>query len=173
VIALSQRFTDRVDSLFKSQQNRAREKKNKNGRIIKKGYTLPFEKKQFTAWLVDKFHGEGGALQCPFCRRPIDAYICQLDHSTPLSRSGTPGLDNLEPVCAPCNDSKGKLTAEEFGFFLDKMAEMSMHFHSGIAVQNIMHRLESYSAMKATVNRHHAGRQKAAVIAVVDEDPDW
>jgi len=171
MITLTQRFNDRVTSLFNSQQSRSREKKNKNGRIIKKGYILPFNKKQFTSWMLDQFGGENGAIQCRYCRRPIDAYSCQIDHGMPLARSGSPGLGNLCPTCAPCNDTKGQLTPEEFQFFLDKMAEMSMRFHSGIAVQNITHRLESYSAMKATVNRHHAGRQKATVAAVVEEEP--
>src|SRR5258707_2286140 len=154
---LSKRFRVRVTSLYGSQQNRAREKRNKNGRTIKPGYVVPFDKKQFTAWLLDRFHGENGTgvIPCRYCRRPIDVYNCQLDHSVPLARGGPPGLDNLTATCAPCNDIKGKLTAEEMDFFLSKLVEMGNHFRNGAAVANITHRLESYSKMKATVNRAH------------------
>lgn len=169
MISFSPRFRDRVNSLFASQQNRAREKRNKNGRIVKQGYVLPFDRKQFMAWLVDQFGGENGAIPCRYCRRPIDVYNCQLDHGTPLSRGGSPGLSNLTATCAPCNDVKGKMTPEEMDFFLAKMVDMGNHFHNGIAVQNITHRLESYSAMKATVNRAHANKKKEAAIAV--EEP--
>lgn len=168
---LSERFQDRSDALFKSQRDRGREKRDKNNRIIKQGYKLPFDKKQFMAWLLDQFHGEAGAIPCRYCRQPIDVYNCQLDHGTPLSRGGSPGLVNLDPTCAPCNDVKGKMTPEEMDFFLAKMVDMGNHFHNGIAVQNITHRLESYSAMKATVNRAHASRQKQAAAVAVAEEP--
>lgn len=177
MIPLSARFRARVESLFKSQQSRAKEKANKNGRIIKPGYKLPFDRRQFTTWLFDKFGGEYGAIPCRYCRRPIDIYNSQLDHGTALKRGGSPGLGNLDAVCAPCNATKGQLTPEEFDFFLVKMREMGDHFHNGFAVQNITHRLESYSAMKATVNRAHIGKQKqvdrhvvAALGAYEDDD---
>lgn len=174
MIPLSDKFRDRVDSLFKSQQNRAKEKKDKNNRITRKGYALPFDKKQFTAWLLDKFGGtENGVIQCRYCHRPIDVYSCQIDHSVPLKRSGSPALSNLDVPCAPCNAIKGKMTPEEMEYFCGLMIDMGNHFHNGVAVQDITHRLESYSKMKATVNAGRARKNAARVAAVVtgiDED---
>lgn len=173
MIQLSPRFAKRRDDLWKSQCNRAAEKKSKKtGRIIRHGYTLPFDKKQFTAWLLDKFGGENNAILCRYCKRPIDVYNCQLDHGVPIARSGPPDLSNIDPVCEPCNHVKGKLTPEEFDFFLAKLRELADHFHNGIAVQDITHRLESYSAMKATVNRAHAQRKAAPALAVAEDDGD-
>lgn len=37
-----------------------------------------------------------------------------IDHKLPWSRGGSHALDNLTVACAPCNRSKGALTAEEF-----------------------------------------------------------
>lgn len=173
MLNLSPRFAKRRDALYKSHVDRARGKTSKKtGRIIRHGYTLPFDKKQFTAWLLDQFGGENNAILCRYCRRPIDVYNCQLDHGVPIARAGSPGLSNLDPVCEPCNHVKGKLTPEEFESFLVKLRELADQFHNGIAVQDITHRLESYSAMKATVNRAHASR-KAAPVAVAEDDGDF
>lgn len=171
MLNLSPRFAKRRDDLWSSQRRRADGKTSKKtGRIIRHGYLLPFDKKQFTAWLLDRFGGENNAILCRYCRRPIDVYNCQLDHGVPISRAGSPGLPNIDPVCEPCNHVKGKLTPEEFDFFLVKLRELADHFHNGIAAQDISHRLESYSAMKATVNRAHAGRKTAATVPAVDDE---
>ena len=163
----SQRFADRVKSLFQSQKNRAKEKKNKLGRITRKGYVVPFTEKQFGDWLLLKFGAESGCVRCRYCNQPIDAYSCVIDHAVPLNRSGIAGLGNLDAVCDPCNNVKGKMTPEEMDFFLACMRDMAMKFHDGKAVADITHRLQSYSSLKASVNRDRAQKQTAAIKAVV------
>ncbi len=173
MIQLSAKFADRCDSLFQSQKNRAKEKKDKNGRILKVGYLLPFTKQEFVRWFLDQFGGENNAILCRYCHRPIDAFSGQVDHAVPLKRSGLPGLSNLEPICAPCNSIKGKMTPEEMEYFCGQMIDMGNHFHNGVAVADITHRLESYSKMKATVNAGRARKQAqqvAAVLTGVDDD---
>ena len=125
----SQRFADRVKSLFQSQKNRAKEKKNKLGRITRKGYVVPFTEKQFGDWLLLKFGAESGCVRCRYCNQPIDAYSCVIDHAVPLNRSGVAGFVNLDAVCDPCNNVKGKMTPEEMDFFLACMRDMAMKFH--------------------------------------------
>jgi hypothetical protein len=174
MLNLSDKFSDRCDSIFYNQRNRAKEKKDKNGRTIKAGYVIPFDKKQFTAWFLDKFGGENNAILCRYCKRPIDAFTCQVDHAVPLKRGGPPALSNLDTICAPCNAIKGKMTPEEMEFFCALMIDMGNHFHNGTAVQDITHRLESYSKMKATVNAGRARKNAARVAAVVtgmNEEP--
>lgn len=173
MIPLSKDFTKRRDNLFRSQELRAAGKKNKRGRWTRLPYVLPFDKKQFTAWLVDKFGGTGeGAIRCRYCPQPITVYTCQIDHGVPISRSGSPGLSNIDPTCPPCNAVKGKMTPEEFDFFLAKMQEMGDHFHNGIAVKDITHRLESYSGLKANANRARAQKQAAAAAPVAGSQDD-
>jgi len=38
----------------------------------------------------------------------------EIDHSIPLSRGGTDGLNNLVPACVECNRSKQDLTSRQF-----------------------------------------------------------
>ena len=176
MLNLSPRFAKRRDDLWTSQRNRAAGKKNKLGHWTRLPYTLPFDKKQFTAWLVDLFGDGTRPLRCRYCNQTIDVYNCQLDHAVPIKRSGSPGLENMDAICEPCNKTKQIMTPEEFEFFIAKMREMADHFHNGIAVQSITHRLESYSNLKAAANQQRAKKnaaQPATPVALRDEDEDW
>jgi 5-methylcytosine-specific restriction endonuclease McrA len=171
VIPLSRRFSDRVNSLWASQQNRAREKRGPSGRLSKVGYALPFDRKQFTAWFLDQFGGsEGGVIRCRYCKRPLDAYNCVVDHAIPLKRNGAPGLENLEVICDSDNQIKGGMTPDEFEWFLAKMAEMGARFLGGKAVQDITSRLQKAVKLAAAVRWSRAQRAKQQVPAITDED---
>jgi 5-methylcytosine-specific restriction endonuclease McrA len=171
MISLSDRFKERVASLYKSQVNRARQKQGPSGRISKKGYALPFDQKQFTAWFLDQFNGnEGGVIRCKYCNVPLDAYSCVVDHETPLKRGGSPGLSNLGLPCEACNQVKGGMTPDEFRFLLDKLAEMSVRFASGQAVQDITSRLQKAIKLAAAMRFNIASRQKKAAQAVIAEE---
>jgi 5-methylcytosine-specific restriction endonuclease McrA len=172
MIALSQRFQDRIDSLWGSQLSRSREKKGPSGRISKPGYELPFNKKQFVAWFVDIFGGEFGVIRCRYCNRPIDAFNCVVDHSTPLKRGGPPALHNLDVICEEDNQIKGQMTPDEFTWFLNKMAEMSARFPGSPCVRDITSRLQKAIKLAAAVRFGIASRQKKAVAAVVQQDDD-
>lgn len=171
MLNLSPRFKDRVSALYKSQVSRARQKTGPSGRISKKGYELPFDQRQFTAWFIDQFNGnEGGVIRCRYCNKPVDAYSCVVDHEIPLKRGGSPGLSNLGLPCEACNQIKGGLTPDEFRFFLDKMAEMSMRFASGLAVQDITSRLQKAVKLAAAMRFNIASKQRKAVQAVAAQD---
>jgi 5-methylcytosine-specific restriction endonuclease McrA len=171
MIQLSDRFKERVSNLYKSQVNRARQKTGPSGRISKKGYALPFDQKQFTAWFVDKFDGkEGGVIRCRYCTKPVDAYSCVVDHEIPLKRGGSPGLTNLGLPCESCNQIKGGMTPDEFMFFLDKMAEMSVRFAPGHAVQDITSRLQKAIKLAAAMRFNIASKQRKAVAPILQED---
>ena len=47
---------------------------------------------------------------CGWCGAPAEA----LDHIIPLSRGGDDRVSNLDPICRPCNRSKGDKTPLEF-----------------------------------------------------------
>jgi len=158
----SKRFNERAAVLFHSQENRAKTKYDKNNRITRKGYILPFGRLEFMAWFLAQFGGQEGSVQyCTYCRRPIDAYSCVVDHKNPLGRWGSPDLGNLEVICATCNDIKGQLTAQEFTYFLTLMLDMSIKF-GGQAVTNITSRLESHTRL-ATSLRHQMGKRRRNV----------
>lgn len=172
MILLSDRFKERVRSLYQSQVSRSRQKSGPSGRISKKGYQLPFDQKQFTAWFVDQFDGkEAGVIRCAYCNKPVDAYSCVVDHKIPLKRGGSPGLTNLGLPCESCNQIKGGMTPEEFQFLLDKLAEMSVRFMNGLAVQDVTSRLQKAIKLAAAMRFNIATKQRKAVAAIVEEEP--
>jgi len=166
-VTVSRRFQGRVDDLFRSQQNRARTKKGPSDRITKAGYDLPFNKPLFSYWFLEQFDSEDAAIRCKYCKRPIDAYSCTVDHEIPLKRGGSPGLENLGLTCEGCNQCKGGLTPDEFRFFLAKMEEMSLHFHSGIAVADITSRLQKAVKLAAAMRFNIVKQQKQAAAVVL------
>lgn len=174
VIPLSKPFQERIDALFKSQQNRARQKKGPSGRISKRGYELPFDKREFTAWFLDRLGWqERGVISCRYCNRPIDAYSCVVDHEIPLKRGGSPGLHNLGLPCEACNQIKGGMTPEEYIFFLRKMQEMALEFHNGQAVQDITSRLQKAVKLAAAYSLAIARKQKAVVAKALDKGDNF
>lgn len=58
-----------------------------------------------------KLHGN----YCYYCGRPKPL---SLDHKVPLKQGGTDELDNLAPVCRPCNSLKGTRLLEDVRFKL-------------------------------------------------------
>lgn len=76
---------------------------------------LPFTKEQFRAHVLAALGGhDDGAIQCRYCRGYFTLTDLAVDHAKPLSRGGSPGLDNLEYPCKPCNDRKGSMSPDEF-----------------------------------------------------------
>ncbi len=85
-------------------------------RMERKGLSpLPFSKAQFRAHVLSALDGrEDGYAQCRYCHAFCELGVLAVDHAMPLSRGGSPGLDNLELVCKPCNNRKGSMTPAEF-----------------------------------------------------------
>jgi hypothetical protein len=163
-------------SLFKSQQNRAEEKRDKNDRITRPGYELPFDREQFVAWFLGKLGGnEGSAIRCLYCSQPIDAYSCAIDHAIPLKRGGSPELSNLDVVCEGCNFAKGQMTVEEFVFFRQSLIAMFVKFPDGKAVRDITSRLQKAVQLAAGMrwNRAKAAKHKRKSQEPVAVEGDW
>jgi 5-methylcytosine-specific restriction endonuclease McrA len=51
---------------------------------------------------------------CPFCLTPVTTLSMSFDHIQPVSRGGSFDIRNVHGCCAPCNQTKGELTAIEF-----------------------------------------------------------
>jgi len=61
-----------------------------------------------------------GTLTCEYCKKPIEIGKDNLEHKTPLSRSGTNNYENLCVACERCNYKKNNKTVEEFMEYLKK-----------------------------------------------------
>jgi hypothetical protein len=175
VAEYSEKFMDRAASLYGSIRGRAREKRNKNGRVTRQGYTIPFTTEDLRVWLLKQFGGaEGGCARCPYCRCPIDVYNCVIDHADPLKRGGSPGLGNLVACCATDNDVKGQMNRAEYEWFVASMRDMQLKFGAA-PVKNITSRLESQTklAAQARWNQAKEFKKKAEQVAQMIEDPDF
>ena len=45
--------------------------------------------------------------RCVMCGDSMDARQIQKDHIVPIYQGGSDGMENLQPLCQPCNASKG------------------------------------------------------------------
>ena len=167
-MTLSKQFLDRAAELYSSQLRRSKERRGPSGKITRVGYVLPFDREQFTNWLVTQF--PGGIRRC-ICTKPIDVFNCQVDHVTPLERQGSPALSNLECICESCNKIKHTMTGEEFRKLLEFIKEMGSRFPDGQAVKSITHRLQSYSSLKASANGQRARKVKAKAAVSGNHSP--
>ncbi len=123
-------FDDKVGKLYQTMTRRFAGKKWKSGK--RQGATrvpkreMPFDRHNLALWL----HRLVGlqAVPCPGCSAPIDILSLTLDHATPVSKGGSLGFENLQPLCGRCNSIKGKMTADEYKLFRQLMAHPDMAF---------------------------------------------
>lgn len=87
----------------------------RQGRVRVPGIQVPFSEADLLGWMKQAAVG-GDIIKCPYCFIYLNWSHTEssVDHATPLSRGGGMGLDNLTPICKPCNAYKGSLTAEEY-----------------------------------------------------------
>lgn len=102
----------RTRTIYDSMAKRFREKRSAKGKITRFGRELPFGCEQFRHWVEQQIGA--GCVLCPYCRAPVDYVNFTVDHQTPCARGGGLDFDNLEVICADCNNAKGNLTADEF-----------------------------------------------------------
>ena len=70
-------------------------------------------------WVADIW-GEGCNKYCEICFEIMtDIGDVSLDHKTPTSRNGKPGLENCHLVHKECNQIKGDFTLEEIRYLLE------------------------------------------------------
>jgi len=85
-------------------------------RMEKRGLRpLQFSKAQFRSHILEALNGqEDGVAKCRYCGYYFGIKDLAVDHAIPLSRGGSPGLDNLEYICRPDNNRKGSLNPTEY-----------------------------------------------------------
>lgn len=77
-------------------------------------------------WRRKRHKLQGG--RCAYCGEPMvlepqgSRRVATLDHVVPLSRGGAHHWENTAAACAPCNQAKGDMTAEEYAEHLEQEA---------------------------------------------------
>jgi hypothetical protein len=115
--SVEQQFTARSGSIYGNMVARFQEKRNKNGRITRIGYVVPFTRDEFRDWLREQLGGEGGVRKCAYCSTYVSAADMAIDHMTPPKRGGSLGLENLAIACEPCNQIKGGMLSQSYMAF--------------------------------------------------------
>jgi 5-methylcytosine-specific restriction endonuclease McrA len=74
---------------------------------------------------IERIHQQqNGICAAPHCDTPVTVRDHK-DHIIPLARGGTNWPENIQILCQPCNDSKGKRTMEEWMAWLDSIKAAS------------------------------------------------
>lgn len=133
--------------------------------IAKKLGPLEFTVGQLRDWVL----GEGNAtpgrydctVRCRYCFRILTLAECDIDHSIPISRGGSVGFENMELICASCNDRKGSMTPTEFLALLSFLAR-----ELPLAMGDVLKRLGMANQLAAGV----AHRRKKAKGVISGKD---
>lgn len=117
-------------------------------RMAKKGYTsMPFTLDQYQAHFLKSLQGVyDGAITCRYCRRILDFADAVGDHAVPLSRGGSADLNNIEFICAPCNDQKGSCLPSEWELCLE-----FFETHVPFARTDLLGRLQKATKLAASM----------------------
>jgi len=115
-VITQQMFEERIAKLWKSQQTMAAPKKWKSGKraglIRRQAMEIEFNREQLSHWLWKRVGLN--AVQCHYCKVPIDILNLTLDHAKPRTAGGAFSLDNMRICCGECNERKGNLSEQAF-----------------------------------------------------------
>ena len=152
-----QAFTRITGQRFDSMMDRLLKKKL----IEAKRY--PFTKDEFRDDLLVTMGGHhDGFVRCRYCQDIVNLAEIAADHAIPIDRGGSLGLANIEYICHPCNNRKGKMLPEEYTAlvrFLEEKLPM--------ARIDVLKRLEMSVKLAASI------RSNAAVVSKLKESGDW
>jgi 5-methylcytosine-specific restriction endonuclease McrA len=149
-------FLEFTSRQYGNMKNRMRKKlKNKDAE-------LPFSLKDFRADILSVMDGkEDGAILCRYCNTHFTIEGIAVDHAKPLSRGGSPGLENLDYPCRPCNNRKGEMDPVEFKKLLAFLETIPL------ARIGVLKRLEQSVALAA------GARSNAATIGELKKTGQW
>lgn len=75
---------------------------------------IEYQQGKLQGYEVREYLLEKWERKCAYCK--IERVPLQVEHVIPKARGGSDRVNNLTIACRPCNDAKGTMTAEEFGY---------------------------------------------------------
>jgi hypothetical protein len=155
-------FHKRVLKTHNDMVRRLGEKRFKSGRnegrIRKHGIVVPFKAADLERWLLARRGSPDKPYQCHYCSRWITLMVAVIDHKIPTGKGGTAGFDNLDDICAECNDLKGEMVPESFELLLAFLRDLGIRYP--LCAANVHNRL-----VKAVAAIKEAGRMRAKLHA--------
>lgn len=108
---------------YRNMVARVAEKKDKNGRLIRRGRDVPFTLEELREFTMAHFRRNGEmhwTIPCAYgCGRQLSLRQIRFEHEIPLSRGGSLALSNIVFSDSDCNTLKGQLNPAEFRALMD------------------------------------------------------
>lgn len=124
---------------------------------------FPFTKDEFRDDLLASMGGHcDGCVRCRYCGNYVNLAEIAADHAVPIDRGGSLGLANIEYICHPCNNRKGKMLPEEYTALVRFLEEKLP-----LARIDVLKRLEMSVKLAASI------RSNAAVVNRLKDSGDW
>lgn len=120
----------RIDKVYYAMRQRCKARLWKSGprkgKVKVPAVILPFTSEELWHHAV-RYVGEGK--RCPYCERIGNANFitladCVFDHVVPRKRGGSWSLDNLCPVCAECNNTKGEMSLQTYFLVMKELRKL-------------------------------------------------
>lgn len=109
---------NRVTSKMLSHMRERFAAKIRDGRVVRPARPIPFDLSDLRAWMRSR-ETAADVWRCKYCQKHLVIGEVEPDHNVPVKRGGGLGLDNLDPVCKLCNQTKGELTGEEYDALIE------------------------------------------------------
>jgi hypothetical protein len=123
---------------------------------------LPFTLNEFRADILGVMGGkEDGAIECRYCKTHFLLEGIAVDHYKPLSKGGSPGLDNIDYPCRPCNNRKGSMDPQDFIKLLAFLETIPMS------------RIDVLKRLEQSVSLAAGARSNMATIGKLKESGEW
>ncbi len=106
-----QDFLKKIEKLKKDRQSRKKSKSNNNTKQKHERKNIP---KSIKAQIWQIYNQNSKIGKCYVCDRPITDDNFDVGHNTAVANEGDNSIENLRPICRPCNSSMGTMKIEEF-----------------------------------------------------------
>jgi len=70
--------------------------------------------KNIRSLVWQKYNGSSLAGKCYVCKRPITFDHFEIGHNKAVAKGGKDNINNLRPICGPCNRGMGTMSIEQY-----------------------------------------------------------
>jgi len=134
------------------------------GQLKDPGRELPFTLEEFREWVCTAV---ANGVRCHYCPTFIDMRTFVVDHSMPVTRGGSLGLENLQCICADCNSQKSDLNDPEY-----VALNRALHLLGPVIEKSVRKRLRT-AGMAGRLRWFPGNKKPPAAPAPTYDDPNF